>query len=72
MVLSCFMMSFSVYAKDVSVDATITLQKSSAEVANVCSQANRSVDMRGSKAILSYSTSSGQNVLKFSNKNYTI
>lgn len=71
MVLSCFMVSFSVYAKDVSVDATITLQKSSAEVANVCSQANRSVDMKGSKAILSYSTSSGQNVLKFSNKNYS-
>lgn len=70
-VVFCLMVSVTVYAKEVGVDATITLQNSSAEVANVCSQANRSVGKTGNNAILSYSSSSGKNILKFSNKNYS-
>ena len=55
----------------VSVDSSVSLEGNNAEVANICTQANNSVDMIGSNAILSYSISDGVGLLTFSNKNYS-
>lgn len=54
----------------VSVDATITVESNSAEISNICSQANNSVGKTSDK-ILSYTTSGDSGLLKFSNKIYS-
>ena len=70
-VVSCMFFSTVVYAdKPVSVDSSITLEKNSAGVSNICSQANNSVGKSGNNRIIYYTSSSGSGLLKFSNTNY--
>lgn len=52
----------------VDVDSSITIEKNLAEVANICSQANSSVNLKNN-TILSYNA--GKGLLKFSNKKYS-
>lgn len=72
--LGCFIIFTGnmVYAdEDVSVDSSVSIEGNSASVASICSQANNSVHMTGSKVILSYSSSGNSGLLKFSNRNYS-
>lgn len=64
--------AYPVYADDaVSVDSSITVDGNSAEIANICTQANNSVNAKGSSVILSYKASSNSGLLKFSNRFYS-
>lgn len=71
MLVFSLLSSFMVNAEDgvVSVESTISVIENSAEIANICVQANNSVDIN--EKILSYSSSNKQGgLLKFNNRVY--
>lgn len=66
-------LSTVVYGEDeaVSVESTLKTEPNSPEIANICSQANAEVGSLTTDSILSYTTTDGVGLLKFSNKNYS-
>jgi hypothetical protein len=66
-------LTISVYGdtgSGVSVDSSITVESNSAEIANICNQANNSIGLVRDK-VLNYKSSGSNGLLTFSNKNYS-